>query len=163
MEINIRTGLGIDVHKFAAGRQLWLCGINIPDADLGLEGHSDADVALHALCDAMLGAAGLRDIGHYFPDTDPAFEGIDSKKLLLRVLSLINNAGWTLGNIDITICAQKPKLAPHIEAMRLCLSGLTSLPETAIAVKATTTEHLGFTGRKEGMAAFANVLLTALH
>lgn len=161
MAIGIRTGLGIDVHRFAEGRQLWLCGILIPDASRGLDGHSDADVALHALCDAMLGAAGMRDIGYYFPDTDPSLKGIDSKVLLTKVTQLIAEAGWQCSNIDITICAQTPKLAPYIDLMRQCIASLTDTELSAVAVKATTTEHLGFTGRKEGIAAFANVLLAS--
>lgn len=155
----IRTGLGIDVHKFKPGRKLWLCGIEIPDVDEGLLGHSDADVSLHALCDALLGAAGLRDIGYYFPDTDPTLKGIDSKILLTKVVDLVADAGWKPGNVDITICAQKPKLAPYIDLMREKIAELLSIDVGCVAVKATTTEHLGFTGRKEGIAAFANVLI----
>lgn len=156
--MQIRTGLGIDVHKFEPGRKLRLCGVDIP-SDKGLLGHSDADVALHALCDAMLGAAGLRDIGYYFPDTDPALEGIDSCKLLERVTGLLNDAGWHVGNADITICAQTPRLMPYIDRMRERIAGILGIDAGAVAVKATTTEHLGFTGRKEGIAAFANVLI----
>lgn len=160
---DIRTGFGLDVHRFQPGRELWLCGVSIPDAPVGLLGHSDADVALHALCDALLGAAGLRDIGYYFPDTDAAYEGADSKKLLARVLELIDGKGWRLGNADITICAQTPKLAPFIERMRSCVAAIAGVETDAVAVKATTSEHLGFTGRKEGIAAFANVLIFKKH
>lgn len=156
----IRTGLGIDVHKFEPGRKLRLCGILIPEAEQGLLGHSDADVALHALCDALLGAAGMRDIGYYFPDTEPELEGIDSRILLQKVVKMLADAGWHTSNADITICAQAPKLMPHIESMRRCVAALLEVPTDAVAVKATTTEHLGFTGRKEGIAAFANVLIT---
>lgn len=156
--MQIRTGLGIDVHKFEPGRKLRLCGIEIL-SDTGLLGHSDADVALHALCDAMLGAAGLRDIGYYFPDTDPELEGIDSRKLLRKVADLLDDAGWHVSNIDITICAQAPRLMPYIDLMRESVAGVLGIDVGAVAVKATTTEHLGFTGRKEGIAAFANVLI----
>ena len=154
----IRTGLGIDVHRFKPGRNLRLCGIDIP-SPVGLLGHSDADVALHALCDALLGAAGLRDIGYYFPDTDPELEGIDSRRILERVVALLADAGWQATNVDITICAQAPKLMPHIDAMRQSVAEIVGTDVDAVAVKATTTEHLGFTGRKEGIAAFANVLI----
>lgn len=154
----IRTGLGIDVHRFKPGRKLRLCGIDIP-SPVGLLGHSDADVALHALCDALLGAAGLRDIGYYFPDTDPELEGIDSRRILERVVALLADAGWQATNVDITICAQAPKLMPHIDAMRQSVAEIVGIDVDAVAVKATTTEHLGFTGRKEGIAAFANVLI----
>lgn len=154
----IRTGLGIDVHRFKPGRKLRLCGVDIP-SPVGLLGHSDADVALHALCDALLGAAGLRDIGYYFPDTDPELEGIDSRRILERVVALLADAGWQATNVDITICAQAPKLMPHIDAMRQSVAEIVGIDVDAVAVKATTTEHLGFTGRKEGIAAFANVLI----
>lgn len=154
----IRTGLGIDVHRFKPGRKLRLCGVDIP-SPVGLLGHSDADVALHALCDALLGAAGLRDIGYYFPDTDPELEGIDSRRILERVVALLADAGWQATNVDITICAQAPKLMPHIDAMRQSIAEIVGTDVDAVAVKATTTEHLGFTGRKEGIAAFANVLI----
>ena len=155
----IRTGLGIDVHRFKPGRKLRLCGVDIP-SPVGLLGHSDADVALHALCDALLGAAGLRDIGYYFPDTDPELEGIDSRRLLERVVALLADAGWQATNVDITICAQAPKLMPHIDAMRQSVAEIVGTDVDAVAVKATTTEHLGFTGRKEGIAALATALLT---
>ena len=154
----IRTGLGIDVHRFKPGRKLRLCGVDIP-SPVGLFGHSDADVALHALCDALLGAAGLRDIGYYFPDTDPELEGVDSRRLLERVVALLADAGWQATNVDITICAQAPKLMPHIDAMRQSVAEIVGTDVDAVAVKATTTDHLGFTGRKEGIAAFANVLI----
>ena len=154
----IRTGLGIDVHRFKPGRKLRLCGVDIP-SPVGLLGHSDADVALHALCDALLGAAGLRDIGYYFPNTDPELEGIDSRRILERVVALLADAGWQATNVDITICAQAPKLMPHIDAMRQSVAEIVGTDVDAVAVKATTTEHLGFTGRKEGIAAFANVLI----
>lgn len=158
--IPIRTGLGIDVHQFCKGRELWLCGILIPDTEMGLLGHSDADVAIHALCDALLGAAALRDIGYYFPDSDPAYKGIDSKILLAKVVQLIADSGWKAGNADITICAQKPRLMPYIDLMRRKVADILGVEVDCVAVKATTTEHLGFTGREEGIAAFANVLIT---
>lgn len=160
MNIPYRTGFGMDVHRFQEGRELWLCGIQVPHS-MGLLGHSDADVALHALCDALLGAAALRDIGYYFPDTDQAFKNIDSKLLLADVKTLIENAGYEVGNVDITIAAQAPKLAPYIEQMRECVARCLAVEPDQVCVKATTTEHLGFTGRKEGIAAFANVLLLA--
>ncbi len=158
MRIPFRTGQGLDVHKFAADRKLWLCGVLVA-SEYGLLGHSDADVALHALCDALLGAAALRDIGYYFPDTDPAYKDADSKLLTARVAELVRERGWEIGNVDITICAQVPKLAPYIEAMRITTANVLHIPVEDVAVKATTSEHLGFTGRKEGIAAFASVLL----
>lgn len=156
--IPFTTGFGYDVHKFAAGRELWLCGVRVEHTE-GLLGHSDADVALHALCDALLGAAGLRDIGYYFPDSDDRYRGIDSKMLLAEVVRLITDEGFKIGNADITIVAQTPKLAPYIESMRDCVASILRISGKRVCVKATTTEHLGFTGRKEGIAAFANVLL----
>jgi 2-C-methyl-D-erythritol 2,4-cyclodiphosphate synthase len=161
MNIPFRTGLGMDVHKFQEGRELWLCGIKVPHT-VGLLGHSDADVALHALCDALLGAAALRDIGYYFPDNDQKFKNIDSKLLLADVKALVHKVGYGIGNVDITICAQAPKLAPYIEDMRQCVAQCLEIPTDCVGVKATTTEHLGFTGRKEGIAAFANVLIAKI-
>lgn len=159
MEINdIRTGQGFDVHRFADGRELWLCGIRL-DHTQGLLGHSDADVAIHALCDALLGAAALRDIGYHFPDTDPAFEGADSKKLLAAVCRLLEADGWKIGNADITIMAQVPKISPYIEDMRRCLAAVMNIDIDRVSVKATTTEGLGFTGRREGIASLAGVLI----
>ena len=154
----IRTGLGIDVHRFKPGRKLRLCGVDIP-SPVGLLGHSDADVALHALCDALLGAAGLRDIGYYFPDTDPELEGIDSRRLLERVVALLADAGWQATNVDITICAQAPKLMPHIDAMRRAMAGAMGVDDDRVSVKATTTEHLGFEGREEGISVSAVALI----
>lgn len=155
---DIRTGNGFDVHAFAPDRELWLCGVNIP-SDMGLLGHSDADVALHALCDAMLGAAALGDIGRHFPDTDPSYKGIDSRLLLRHVMSLIAAEGFAVANVDITIIAQAPKLAPYITAMRQTVADDLGLDLSRVSVKATTTEHLGFTGRREGIAALASALL----
>lgn len=156
--MKIRTGLGYDVHRFAADRELWLCGIQVPH-DRGLLGHSDADVAIHALCDALLGAAALRDIGYHFPDTDPKYKGADSRLLLKRVVELIGEKGYKVGNVDITICAQEPKLSPYIEKMRAELARVMNIEIEGVSVKATTTEKLGFTGRKEGIAAFATCLI----
>lgn len=155
MEINdIRTGLGMDVHAFAPDRDLWICGVKIP-YELGLLGHSDADVALHALSDALLGAAALRDIGYHFPDTDPRFKGADSRVLLSHVAALVQDKGYRISNVDVTIVAQAPKMLPYIEEMRSTVAADLSIDIDRVSVKATTTEHLGFTGRKEGIAAFA--------
>lgn len=154
-----RVGFGYDVHAFAPNRQLWLGGICIP-AEQGLLGHSDADVLIHALCDAILGAAAMRDIGYHFPDTKGnEYEGIDSKILLRRVMELVREKGYQLGNCDCTICAQAPKLMPYIEDMRLCLAQVMDVDVDQVSIKATTTEHLGFVGRKEGIAAQAVCLL----
>lgn len=155
----MRIGFGYDVHAFAPSRPLWLGGIRVP-SEKGLMGHSDADVAIHALCDALLGAAALRDIGYHFPDTKGnEYEGIDSKILLARTMEMIRKAGYELGNADLTICAQAPKLSPYIEDMRACLAQVMKVNTDQISVKATTTEHLGFVGREEGIAAQAVVLI----
>lgn len=154
-----RIGFGYDVHQFTPDRALWLGGICIP-SDKGLLGHSDADVLIHALCDALLGAAHLRDIGYHFPDTKGnAYEGIDSKILLKRTMTMIREHGYELGNADCTVCAQTPKLSPFIEDMIDSLASVMTVSREQISVKATTTEHLGFVGREEGMAAYAAVLL----
>ncbi len=154
----IRTGLGYDVHKLVEGRELWLGGILIPHTH-GLLGHSDADVLIHAICDALLGAAALRDIGYHFPDTSQEFAGIDSKLLLSRTVSLLRDAGWEVGNVDATICAERPKLNPHIPAMQRTLAPLMGVGEGDVSIKATTTERLGFTGRMEGISAYATCLI----
>ena len=154
----IRIGQGYDVHRFAEGRELWLCGIKI-DHTHGLDGHSDADVAIHALCDALLGAAALRDIGYHFPDTDPRFKGADSKALLAEVARLIQEKGYEIGNVDVTIIAQAPKLKDHIEKMRETLANVMKVDKDAVSVKATTTERLGFEGRKEGISSMAIALI----
>jgi 2-C-methyl-D-erythritol 2,4-cyclodiphosphate synthase len=155
----MRIGFGYDVHQFSPDRKLWLGGIEVP-CDRGLLGHSDADVAIHALCDALLGAAAMRDIGYHFPDTKGnEYEGIDSKILLRRVMEMLRNEGYELGNCDLTICAQTPKLNPHIEDMRRCLAQVMNVSLNQINIKATTTEHLGFVGRKEGIAAYAVALI----
>ena len=141
-----------------AHRPLILCGVTIPHTH-GLLGHSDADVALHALADALLGAAALRDIGYHFPDTDPAYAGADSRRLLRHVVTLVTSHGFVISNVDLTIMAQAPRLAPHIDAMRANIAADLSLPVDRVSVKATTTETLGFTGRKEGIAALATTLI----
>ncbi len=156
--IDFRTGNGFDVHRFAPDRKLWLCGVEIPHT-LGLLGHSDADVALHALCDALLGAAALRDIGFHFPDTDPAYKGADSRVLLRRVVELLGKKGYAVSNVDVTIIAQAPKLSPYIERMRQTVAADLGLDTDRVSVKATTTERLGFTGRGEGIASMASVLI----
>ena len=157
--MKIRVGLGYDVHRFAPGRELWLCGVKLPHTE-GLAGHSDADVALHALCDALLGAASLRDIGYHFPDTDASFKDADSKLLLARVVELIGEKGYSVGNVDVTVCAQTPKLSPHIDRMRQTVAAILKVEPDDVGIKATTTEGLGFTGRKEGIAAYATCLIT---
>ena len=155
---DIRTGHGFDVHAFAASRKLVIGGVDIP-YELGLAGHSDADVLLHAICDALLGAAGLGDIGRHFPDTDAAFSGIDSRILLRRVAAQLQQHGWRVGNVDATIIAQAPKMAPHIARMTAHIAGDLGVAVDRVNVKATTTEKLGFTGRGEGIAAEAVCLI----
>lgn len=150
--------MGFDVHRLVEGRPLWLGGVNIP-WDRGLLGHSDADVAIHALCDALLGAAALRDIGYHFPDTDPRYKDIDSRLLLRHVMRLLDEQGYRLGNCDITICAEQPKLNPHIPAMQQELAACMGCEAGQVSIKATTTEKLGYTGRGEGIAAYAVALL----
>lgn len=158
MTPDIRIGNGFDVHRFAENRQLWLCGVNVPHT-LGLLGHSDADVALHALSDALLGAASMRDIGYHFPDTDPTYKGADSRVLLRRVVEIIAEKGYSISNVDITIIAQKPKLLPYIPEMIQTVARDLGLDPDRVSVKATTTEKLGFTGREEGIAATATALI----
>ena len=148
----------MDVHRLVEGRDLWIGGVKIP-YHLGLLGHSDADVALHALADAILGAAALRDIGYHFPDTDPRYKGADSRVLLREVRRLVEEAGYEVGNIDLTIAAQAPKMAPHIPAMIEAIAADLCIPASCVSVKATTTERLGFTGRGEGIAAYATALI----
>lgn len=156
--MKIRVGMGYDVHKLVPNRSLWLGGIKI-EHTLGLLGHSDADVLIHAICDALLGAANMRDIGYHFPDTSADFEGIDSKILLKKTVELLAEKGWSVGNIDATICAERPKINPHIPAMQKCLAPLMNITEEDVSIKATTTEHLGFTGREEGISAYAVALI----
>ena len=153
-----RVGMGFDVHRLVEGRELWLGGMNIP-YERGLLGHGDADVAIHALCDALLGAAALRDIGYHFPDTDPQYKGIDSRLLLRHVIKLLDEKGFRLGNCDITICAERPKLNPHIPAMQQQLAECMGCEPGQVSIKATTTEKLGYTGRGEGIAAYAVALI----
>lgn len=155
---DFRTGLGYDVHRLVEGRRLVLCGVEIPYS-LGLLGHSDADVALHALCDALLGAASMRDIGYHFPDTSADFEGADSRVLLRRVVELIASKGFKVANVDVTIIAQAPKMALHIELMMTRVAEDLGIDAERVSVKATTTERLGFTGRGEGIAAMATALI----
>lgn len=156
--MKIRTGFGFDVHRLVPGRELWLGGVRI-EHKFGLLGHSDADVLIHAICDALLGAAALRDIGFHFPDTSADYAGIDSKVLLRRTVDLLADRGYAIGNIDATVCAERPKLNPHIERMRACLAEVVGVDVDDVSVKATTTEHLGFTGREEGISAYAVVLI----
>jgi len=155
---NIRIGMGYDVHRLAEGYDLWLGGIKI-EHTMGLVGHSDADVLIHAICDALLGAANMRDIGYHFPDTADETDGIDSKILLRRTIVLIASKGYTVQNIDATICAEKPKINPYVPQMRACLAEVIGTDEDNISIKATTTERLGFTGRQEGMSAYAVALI----
>lgn len=156
--MKIKVGMGFDVHHLVPDRDLWLGGIRI-DHTLGLLGHSDADVLIHAICDALLGAAGLRDIGFHFPDSDPQYKGIDSKVLLTHTVRLLAEKGWRIGNVDATVCAERPKLNPHIPAMQQTLAPLLQIDEEDVNIKATTTEKLGFTGREEGISAYAVVLI----
>lgn len=156
--MDIRVGNGFDVHRFAPERELWLCGVKIP-YELGLLGHSDADVAIHALCDALLGALALRDIGYHFPDTAEEYRGVDSRVLLRRVVEMICEHGYAISNVDVTIIAQAPKLLPYIPRMIASLADDLGIADDRVSVKATTTERLGFTGRKEGIAAQATALL----
>jgi len=158
MSINIRVGFGYDVHAFAEGRELWLGGIQI-EHNVGLLGHSDADVLIHAICDALLGAACMRDIGYHFPDTAGEYKNIDSKILLKETIRLIRDKGYEFGNADCTVCAEAPKLNPHVPAMQACLASILNTDTENISIKATTTEKLGFTGREEGMSAYATVLI----
>ena len=155
---DIRTGNGFDVHRLAEGRRCIICGVDIP-FDRGLLGHSDADVALHALSDALLGAAALGDIGKHFPDTDPRWEGADSRMLLREVVAILAREGFRPGNVDITIIAQAPKMLPHIPQMRANVAKDLGIPVDRVSLKATTTERLGFTGRAEGIAAQATALI----
>lgn len=156
--MDIRIGNGYDVHALAPGLPMYLGGVQIP-SEIGFVAHSDGDVAIHALCDAILGALALGDIGHLFPDSDPTYRGIDSKILLGKVVALASEKGWKLGNADITIALQAPKLAPHIDRMRKTLAFVIDCPEDRISVKATTTERLGFVGRGEGCEVWASAIL----
>lgn len=154
----MRIGFGYDVHKLTEGRRCIICGVDIPH-DKGLLGHSDADVAIHALCDALLGAAAMGDIGKLFPDTDAQFKDADSRILLRTVVDKLKNSGYTIGNVDITVAAQKPKMAPHIEKMRENMAYDLGIDISFVNIKATTTEKLGFEGREEGISAYAVALI----
>jgi 2-C-methyl-D-erythritol 2,4-cyclodiphosphate synthase len=155
---NFRIGFGYDVHQLKEGEEFWLGGIKL-EHDKGAVGHSDADVLIHVICDAILGAANLRDIGYHFADTDPQYKGIDSKILLRDVMKLLRNEGYELGNIDTTICLQLPKVNPHIPTMKECLAEVMGVEESQVSIKATTTEKLGFVGRQEGVSAYCVALI----
>ena len=159
--MKIRVGFGYDVHKIVVDRELWLGGIKL-DAPFGLLGHSDADVLIHAICDALLGAANLRDIGFHFPDTSEEFEQIDSKLLLMQTVLLLREKGYEIGNIDCTLCAEQPKVNPYIPQMQEVLAEVMAVELDVISIKATTNEKIGFVGREEGMAAYAVVLITKM-
>lgn len=155
---SLRVGIGYDVHRFATERELWLGGVRIPHS-VGLEGHSDADVLLHALCDALLGAAGLNDIGHYFPNSDPKWKGADSRQLLAESYRQVQAQGYRLANADCTVVAEAPRVNPHRDAMKAAICAVLGCSPTQIGIKATTNERMGFVGREEGIAAMAVVLL----
>ena len=157
--MKLRVGFGFDVHRLVEGRELWLGGIRL-EHEKGLLGHSDADVLIHAICDALLGAANMRDIGYHFPDTAGEFKNIDSKILLRKTVALIATKGYVVGNIDATVCAERPKLKKHIPEMQQVLAQVMGIDEDDVSIKATTTEKLGYTGREEGISAYATVLLT---
>ena len=150
--------MGFDVHRLVPDRELWLGGIRIPHT-MGLLGHSDADVLIHAICDALLGAANMRDIGYHFPDTSAETLNVDSKILLAKTIDLIASRGYRVGNVDATVCAERPKINPHVPAMKACLAHVMGIDEDDVSIKATTTERLGFTGREEGISAYALVLI----
>lgn len=160
-EIPFRIGYGYDVHQLVEGRELWLGGVKIPHTK-GSLGHSDADVLLHAICDALLGAAALGDIGKHFPDTSKEFKNIDSKILLQRVVELLHQQGWQIGNVDSTLCLQRPKIMPYVEEMRQTIAGILQIGIDRVSIKATTKEQLGFVGREEGLEASAVALLVKL-
>ena len=156
--MTIRVGMGYDVHQLVEGRELWMGGIKL-EHHLGLLGHSDADVLIHAICDALLGAANMRDIGYHFPDTAAETDGMDSKIILKETIGLIAQKGYSFVNLDATICAERPKMNSHIPAMQQCLANIIGTDPDNVSIKATTTEHLGFTGREEGISAYAVVLI----
>lgn len=156
--MKIRVGFGFDVHRLVEGRDLWMGGVKL-EHEMGLLGHSDADVLIHAICDALLGAANMRDIGFHFPDNKEEFHNIDSKILLAKTVELLAGKGYEVGNIDATICAERPKMNPHIPEMKKVLAGVIGIDENDISIKATTTEKLGFTGREEGISAYAVALI----
>lgn len=156
--MQIRVGFGYDMHRLQEGRELWMGGVQL-DYEKGLLGHSDADVLIHAICDALLGAANLRDIGYHFPDTSPDYHNVDSKILLRDTMNLIRDKGYILGNVDATICAEQPKFNPHIPSMQRKLAEVMEVDEQLISIKATTSEKMGFVGREEGITAYAVVLI----
>lgn len=156
--MKIRVGFGFDVHRLVEGRDLWMGGVKL-EHEMGLLGHSDADVLIHAICDALLGAANMRDIGFHFPDNNEEFHNIDSKILLAKTVELLAGKGYEVGNIDATICAERPKMNPRIPEMKKVLAGVMGVDEDDISIKATTTEKLGFTGREEGISAYAVALI----
>ena len=159
--MKIKTGIGIDVHQLAEGHEFWLGGVKI-EHEKGCMAHSDGDVLIHAICDALLGAAGLNDIGSYFPDNDPAYKGIDSKVLLKRTMEIVAQQGYTIGNIDCVVCLQRPKIKIYTSEMRKCLAEVLEMDTADLTIKATTTEHMGFEGREEGVSAYASVLMIKL-
>ena len=159
--MGLRIGMGVDFHQLTEDRELWLGGVKIPHSK-GALGHSDADVLLHAICDALLGAACLGDIGVHFPDTDVAYKNIDSKILLQKTVDLISKAGYSIVNIDTTLCLEEPKIKSYINKMQDAIAGIAALPQNAVSIKATTTELMGFVGRKEGLVAYATVLLETI-
>ncbi|MEO5562317.1 MAG: 2-C-methyl-D-erythritol 2,4-cyclodiphosphate synthase [Chitinophagaceae bacterium] len=156
--MSYRIGSGVDFHKLAEGRKLWIGGVHIPHTK-GAVGHSDADVLIHAICDALLGAASLGDIGFHFPDTDATYKNIDSKILLQKTTALIKENGYTVVNVDSTLCLQEPKIKPYVQQMQRIISTILGIQESDVSVKATTTEELGFVGREEGLVAYATILL----
>lgn len=156
--MNYRIGFGYDVHRLVGDRELWLGGIRIAHT-VGLLGHSDADVLIHAICDALLGAANMRDIGYHFPDTANETLNMDSKVILKKTVELIATKGYRVGNVDATVCAEQPKINPHIPAMQQCMAQLMGVDPDAVSIKATTSERMGFVGRQEGMAAYATALI----
>lgn len=156
--MKMRVGMGFDVHRLVEGRDLWMGGVKMEHSK-GLLGHSDADVLIHAICDALLGAANMRDIGYHFPDTAGEYENIDSKILLRKTVALIADKGYSVGNVDATICAERPKMNPVIPQMKTVLAEIMGVDEDNVSIKATTTERLGFTGREEGISAYAVVLI----
>jgi 2-C-methyl-D-erythritol 2,4-cyclodiphosphate synthase len=159
--MSYRIGSGVDFHQLVAGRELWIGGVNIPHHK-GALGHSDADVLLHAICDAMLGALALGDIGTHFPDTDAAFKNIDSKILLGKTVNLIQSQGYTVVNIDSTVCLEQPRMKPHVDAMRKVIASIVGITINDVSIKATTSEKMGFVGREEGLIAYATVLLNKI-
>ena len=156
--MKFRVGLGYDVHQLVEGHPFWLGGVQIPHT-YGAKGHSDADIVCHVICDALLGAANMRNIGYHFSDKDPQWKGVDSKVLLTKVMEMIREAGYEVGNVDVTVVLQEPKLNPHIPAMKSCLAGVMHVAEEDISIKATTSEWMGFVGRKEGIAAHCVALI----